>query len=672
LVAGLTGLLTAFAGAVPATAAPAFDAKAFPVIDAAPVWPGTSLARRLAWQQQEPQHRRLQQQEPVAPTAADFSALQNLAWSIEYQDITAEIVPSNDTVLLTIRATIRVNPKGQPLSMASFFLTEVKSDTLKVTGASDTPLTNQITWTQSGYNIVEVELAEPVTPGESTEVQLQAVAPLNCQPGSSGLGIKPCALTESVNYLAFTRYYLSSAESQHSVAKTTLHVITPAGDIAAAPGVPTGPDPLPNGKTVWHFEQLEATDNAGFAVAKFKPLVHKGKHIDEVRIFARGSYASNAKTMAILTDDIIGFFGQRFVDFPWKVGLNLIQLDDNFGGGYAPLGAAFMLRSAFGVDPQESVSSIELIAHEIGHQWWGNLVSPLTGADVSLSESLAEYSSCLYSEKVLESRGQILGNTLSYLYSVPPQNDTGVGTSAVTSSPNYFQIVYHKGSMVMDMLRREIGEDKFHEALEKYATDNGRDYARLVDLKVACEAVTGRDLDWFFDQWFLRKGAPRAQVAGRVIREAGKTTVRLRLVQDLAAKYFRFTLPVRIDMVDGSTQDTTLEVIPDSAGTFVGDIVVPAGDPVRIRVDPLRQVLRYFAVGTPGDVNLSGQVDGADLVDQALRSGRGVRVTNGNGQSFFYPDYGFNELSDLNADLRVNDADTDVLLQWTGVEAETF
>lgn len=633
------------------------------------------MAKRLAWQRKERALHGVRQRplaDPIAAGAANFSALAGAAWRFDHQDITATLKPASPAVDLQIAATALVSDAegAEAIKTLEVFVAEVDETTLKVTGPDGEPLQYELDQLGYGYSAIKLLLAAPVQPGGKVEFTISATVPLDCN-GDSSLGLQSCAFASDLSYVAFTRYYLSSYEAQHSVSRTTLHVVTEPGEVAAAPGTPSGPDAGPDGKLIWHFEQKDPTDNAGFAVGNFKTQIKNSASAGQVRVFSRGSYASNAGNVAAVADDILGYYSQTFVPFPWQSGLNLIQLDSDFGGGYAPLGAAFMLRSAFGIDEQSDASSLELIAHEIGHQWWGNLVSPMAGGDVALSESMAEYSSCLYTEQKRGSRGQILGNTVSYLYTVPASTDTGVGSANVYGSPNYFQIVYHKGSVVMDMLRRELGEQVFHDALKKLSTDYGRDYAKIADLKAACEAVSGRELDWFFEQWFTRKGAIRAQIAGRIERTGDKTEVRLRIQQDTKAKPFRFQLPIRVDCANGQTEEYVQDVIPDASGLTVLVLPVTKGPPVRVRVDPLRQVLRYFAVGTPGDVNLTGEVDGADLVDQALRDGRAIRTTWGN-QQRFTGDYGYNELSDLNADFRVDADDADELLKWVGVVAETF
>jgi hypothetical protein len=94
--------------------------------------------------------------------------------------------------------------------------------------------------------------------------------------------------------------------------------------------------------------------------------------------------------------------------------------------------------------------------------------------------------------------------------------------------------------------------------------------------------------------------------------------------------------------------------------------------PVRVRLDVQRKLLRMWATATPGDFNFSGLVDGADLVELALRHGRAVRVIGKSGQEFFFSDTAWNELYDLQPDLRVDMLDVEAFSGWVGTEAEQF
>jgi aminopeptidase N len=455
----------------------------------------------------------------------------------------------------------------------------------------------------------------------------------------------------------------------HSPFTSDLHVVTPAGLIAAAPGALMGTEKLADGRVVTTFHQIERTDNAGFSLAPYKPVDGKLDTGAPLRVYGTAGYAKYLPAMRDLAIDVIATYGKLFVPFAWS-SLNVIQVENDFSGGYSPLSGVFMLRDEFVGSPGDNgwQGVVELAAHEYAHQWWGNLVAPQTNADVALSESLAEYSSCFYTEQKLGNRSQVIRDNISYMYQVPAKSDVALGAQGVTQSEYYVQIVYYKGGAVLDMLRHFLGDDVMAKGLSIYATDFGRDFAKIDDLRVSMEKASGQDLAWFFSQWFTKKLFIHAELSGQIVEVNGKPVLRLKVHQ--TEKALRFVVPVSIDYRAGKTVVVPVDV--NAKVDFVTEL--PLTDwPVRVRFDVQRTQIRQFATGTPADFNLSGLVDGADLVELALRHGRAVVVTmkQGGGEHFF-ADTSWNELYDLTADGRVDNDDVEALLGAVGGEVAPF
>jgi aminopeptidase N len=630
--------------------------------------PGSRAAQRLAWQRAEsyahmPQAVRYAAESgPLLWGAANFEALGTPQWLITHQDITVDLNAAQSKVSLTVVATVRANDKTSQLSFA---LSQLDTATVQFGGQPFAAQHQKI----GAYSLLTLDLADPLTATSEVQVTVQGSASIDCSP--QGVGLRPCGVGNTYQWLTFWRYYLSPGLNAHNPFTSELHVITAGDKMAAAPGQPVGVNVLPDGRKIYHFKQIERTENAGFGIAGYQPSQTQLDTGVDLNVYVTPKFAKDVQPLVAMAKDVVAWYGARFGPFPWPV-LNLIQLENNFGGGYAPLSGVFMLRDTFAAQPDTQFwdNAVELTAHELGHQWWGNLVEPYTAGDVSLSESLAEYASCFYTETKLKSRAQILGNHLSYLYTVAPTSDTPLGAQNVYASADYVQIVYHKGAAVVDMLRRQVGDELAHQALALYAKKFNRDFARVDDLRSAFEQVTGVKLDWFFQQWFQRKGHIEAELTGRIVDDNGKLALRLRIRQ-LTAKPYRFTANLSIDYRGGQTEVVPLDVDTKGEADFVTQVPLSAR-PVRVRVDGQRLLLRQFATGTPGDFNLSGLVDGADLVELALRHGRAVSVTGKNGQNYFFSDTAWNELYDLKADLRVNDGDVEALDAWIGLEAEAF
>jgi len=657
--------LAVLAGVAGAAAAP--PRAPLPARDVQPM-PGTSFAARAAAGRAEADTHRAQHPLVLEPTwygAANFAAIAANPWKVVHQDITVDVdaaVPSLTTdIILTVRAA------KDGISDLGFFIPI--ADSVSTTTDDGTALAHDFAAMGGDVGILTLHLTAPLSTQADTKLRVSRKAKLTC--GAKGLGLKSCTFNSTFSSVVLYDYDLRPSDFAHAPFPSDLHVITPIGKVAAAPGLPSGPSTLPDGRLVWHFQQVEPTSNAGFSIAAYKPVVTPATgSLPNIRVFSVPSVAGHAPDMTKLAQDILTFYGQSFVPFPWKE-LNLIQLADDFGGGYAPLSTAFLLGEAFGIGPNDPPweGMAELIAHELGHQWWGNLVEPAGAGDVSLSESLAEFSSCLFTEKAFENRSQILTNNLSYVYSVPAAQDMAITSGAVYSSAKYFDIIYHKGSAVLDMLRRELGDDAMNAGLKEYVAQYHHDFARVQHLRAAMEKASGRDLGNFFDQWFNRPGAIQAELATRVTAQDGAWKVRLRIRQ-LDDKPRSFQLQVAVDFQDGEKQDFKQDIVPGADGSTIVEWTVPKA-PARVRVDPQRLLVRAFSLGTPGDANLSGLCDGADLVDLALRNGRRILAKHKT-QTYFFPDTSWNELYDITSDYMVNPDDAVALGTWLGTEAEAF
>lgn len=671
LIACFCGLSGASA-AVPATPA---------AVITAPALEGSPFATRLLHHQREARSQgwaadgsddpRL----PIGPglgiNAADYAHVVATKWQLKHQDITVALDPKTQRLDVHVVATISTAEKDVDELV-------LRTDIMQapvVKAADGATLKSTYKPYPGGVASLEIALPAPLTPDVDTQLDVSYYAILDCEAG--GYMLRPCSFDNEFSTVAFYRYYLAHAESARHPFTSNLYVLTPADEVAAAPGIPHPAVKQADGRLKWRFEQPERTSNAGFSIGQYTisgddPPAKPSPDSPFVRVYTLASYAPNGPTLTKLFKHILGFVGDRFGAYPWA-GLNAIQLANNFGGGYAPLGASFMYKYVFGgkENGQGWTGLTELSAHELAHQWWGNYVRPATGNDTSLSESLAEFTSCLYGEKVLESREQIIGDNLSYVYTVQAKDDRPLGSVYAHSSPAYVPIMYHKGAVVMDMLRIELGDKPWLQALADFAQAFGRDYARWQDLRDAVAKSTGKDMDWYFKQWFAETGYIRAEITARVVQKGSKYTLKLR-VAHLGKQPMRFRLPLRVYFPAGEYEDTTVEILP-TKGTHLSIAELTFDKPVvGARPDRGRRLLRRFQLLTPGDVNLDGLSDGRDLIEMGFRMRRAILFKNKWGNERFIPNSSWDELYDVVPNHKIDEEDLDAVTNAIGTVAIDF
>jgi aminopeptidase N len=155
-----------------------------------------------------------------------------------------------------------------------------------------------------------------------------------------------------------------------------------------------------------------------------------------------------------------------------------------------------------------------LMAHELGHQWFGNKVTCGSWQDIWLNESFATYCANYYAEKFDTSFFQlILTNHLAQITSLP---DGSVMVDDTTNVNRIFnsRLSYNKGAYVLRMLRFTLGDSLFFRGIRQYQNDATLQYsfARTADFKRNMEQVSGIDLTYFFNQWITGQGYPSFQI----------------------------------------------------------------------------------------------------------------------------------------------------------------
>jgi len=229
-----------------------------------------------------------------------------------------------------------------------------------------------------------------------------------------------------------------------------------------------------------------------------------------------------------------------------------------------------------------------IVAHELAHHWFGNLVTLSDWPEIWLNEGFATYCEALYFEHIEDQNS--LQNYMTLL-ATEYFEDIGRFGHFPIYDPVYLwgSTVYQKGGWVLHMLRRAIGDDNFWQTMRHYIKKFAFGNSTINDFKQTAEQVSGRDLDWFFDQWIYGSGHPELNVGWEMSRmQNDDYKVLLTIEQKQNTEKF-FQLPIEIMFKSESIQlmDTITVTLPLQTFSFTLNF-----KPDELVIDPDKWLLK--------------------------------------------------------------------------------
>jgi aminopeptidase N len=214
---------------------------------------------------------------------------------------------------------------------------------------------------------------------------------------------------------------------------------------------------------------------------------------------------------------MIKFYSDKLgIDFPWPKYAQIVGRD-YVSGAMENTTATLHQESAYqnGRELADGNKWENTIAHELFHQWFGDLVTAESWSNITVNESMADYSETLWDEyKYGKDAGdkQIEDDRQSYL-SNPENAKKDLVRFYYEDKEDVFDgVSYPKGGAILHMLRNYVGDDAFFKSLNLYLTTNKFKTGEAHQLRLAFEDVTGEDLNWFWNQWYFGSGHPKLNI----------------------------------------------------------------------------------------------------------------------------------------------------------------
>ena len=290
----------------------------------------------------------------------------------------------------------------------------------------------------------------------------------------------------------------------------------------------------------------------------------------EVSYYMDSQHTHMAHRLFGETTKMMDFFSEKLgVDYPWQKYAQVV-VRDYISGAMENTSATL-----HGENLNRTTRTIldedyhDYVSHELFHQWFGDLVTSETWSNITLNESFADYSEYLWNE---HRYGKDFADWKNRLAFEKYMGETRRGKNVNLVRYHYDDREevfdahsYEKGGRILHMLRNMIGDEAFFKSLQLYLKTNQYKAAEVAQLRLAFEEVTGRDLSWFFNQWYFNNGHPVLSFEYSYANDSAYVKVSQKHSTDT---HLTYELPFKINLYYGTKAITHNVVLTKKKQTF--------------------------------------------------------------------------------------------------------
>ena len=319
----------------------------------------------------------------------------------------------------------------------------------------------------------------------------------------------------------------------------------------------------------WKMDQKHAPYLFFMGVGAFEIIEDTYKDI-AVNYYVEKEYAKYAKDIFGNTPEMMQFFSEKLgVDYPWNK-YSQIVVRDYVSGAMENTTAVVHGEQALQMPGQliDENKHENTIAHELFHHWFGDLVTSESWSNLTLNESFANYSEYLwqaykYGEEAAEMH--LYENTKLYIEGQEAAKNL-VRFNYVDKEDMFDLVSYNKGGAILHMLRSYVGDTAFFTSLKAYLNKYQFKAAEAHQLRLVFEEVTGKDLNWFFNQWYFGANHPKLTISYdyNILRKTVTINVR-----QLQAEKFQF--PLSLDIFEAGKRRRERVFIENNDASFTFD-----------------------------------------------------------------------------------------------------
>ena len=391
----------------------------------------------------------------------------------------------------------------------------------------------------------------------------------------------------------------------------------------------------------YHWRQSEPIDSHmfGFAVGELTVTEDEWRG-RPVLVYAHPKYKDAARYTFRRTADMLEFYSKLTgVDYPFPR-FSHVVIEDHFHGGMEHIGMDFLkpamlTRSDRNGDVLLDGSQFNYIAHMLAHQWFGGMANYQRITEAWLNEGFGTYLHQLWRSQAYSydpSGDEDTPNRVSEDWfnhemwrtarrialrdrpgSAPLVNEEITGANQIYGFGG--GKIYWKGAWVLHMLRHQLGDETFWNAIREYLTRHRGLGVETADLRGALEAESKRDLKPFFDQWVYRGGAPHLRITYSWDQERKKATVTVKQTQRINDENPPFQFPLDLHFLSSSAEREETVAVTEAEQEFQFDFQYP---PSMMCVDPRGGLLKSLRQSKPLDMWLEQARHGPTSLSRAI------------------------------------------------------
>lgn len=294
---------------------------------------------------------------------------------------------------------------------------------------------------------------------------------------------------------------------------------------------------------------------------------YKGK---EVSYYVEKEYGPVARRIFGNTPEMMAFYSRiTGIDYPWAKYSQIVGRD--YVSGAMENTTATLHQESAQQDARELVDENrweDVIAHELFHHWFGDLVTAESWSNLTVNESFADYSETLWNEyKYGKDAGAATNFSGMQGYLNNPDNaEKHLVRFYYNDKEDMFDgVSYQKGGRILNMMRNYLGDSAFFKGLNNYLNTNKFKSGEAHQLRLAMEEVSGRDMNWFFNQWYFGAGHPKLNISYVYDDANHNAKVIIEQTQDSS---LLFELPMAIDVYENGQKTRHMVTMMNRTDTF--------------------------------------------------------------------------------------------------------